>query len=76
MSLSGTDLNINLGNNNTYTVKWDDILVDGSYYNPKSNKEKRCYVGIFKTSTLPVGVWELGALAMKDYYIVYDMTLR
>ena len=76
LNLSGTDLAINMGYNFTYHVEWNDILVDGSYYQPKSDSEKRCYVGIFKTDTLPVGIWELGALAMKDYYIVYDMTLR
>ena len=75
-NISISDLKINLGNNITYTVNWKDILVEGSYYNTTITEEKRCYVVVFKTDTLPVEVWELGVLAMKDYYIVYDMTLR
>ena len=56
-------------------IKWDDLLVDGKYISP-STLADRCYLGLFKSSTLDSGEWELGAVGMKDHYIVFDLEVK
>ena len=61
--------------NGEMTIPWEDLYVDGNYINPFA-VENRCYIQILYDEKLKRGTWELGAVAMKNYYFVYDLTSR
>ena len=67
-------LSVFFDTDNNYTVRYDRIVIDGRYFTTAS--EDYCYLGIFQGHHLAPGIWEFGSIAMLDYYIVFDMTLR
>ena len=69
------DINITLADGGVYTIKSDYLLMDGKYF-AYQNKEDKCYFGMFRGDTLKDGEWELGSIAMQDYYIVFDLEVK
>lgn len=57
-------------------ISWNNLLLDSKYFVPDQIGAPRCFLGMFRGDTLKYGEWELGAIAMQDYYIVYDLEVK